>query len=186
MPILWTPNMLSRRAGFLAVAAILLTGCDDGPAVVTDFAGAAGYDHMVAAAAKGPLLVIVRNPPFAVPAGAFDAALTDAMRGAVLPHRVRYTTDPAAAGAPSPRLVMLFNPVPAQSRQAICHDAIAPPQPEPDRPQSDRLTLVATLCAGKRLLVAVRGWAGGIDGPTHRRFRHLVRDATRAVFARPD
>lgn len=168
------PILLS--AAFFAVAA-----CSAGDVRLTHQEISSTYspgEFAYAGAGRDTWVVIVGNP-FGGDAGAFEAAVTNAMQGRHWGQRTNFTTVPGADAYIRYRVVLVFDPPPTLNGLRLCRDA---PTVLPSESGGDGITLFAAYCRGKRLRTHIKGQIAGASGPNDPAFRELVGQVTNGLF----
>jgi hypothetical protein len=166
-----------RIAAALAVLGAVVGGgvlysCDDLPVTTVTFRIDDPWTFAVPAM---PLMVEVRGEP-GMDAAAVAATMERAIGWYANP---RLTADPAMAGDPSTRLVMTFDPTSPGGGEANCAGRLGGGESVERGP----LRLLATFCAGTRVLANVEGRLrrnGGTD-----RVEALLRQVTLDLFRGP-
>lgn len=164
-----------------AAAAVvpLISACEDGPQVVSNFdRGGSMIESMVAyASAKGPMLALVRGNPF----GGSEADLANTVRTrmteSVGERIIRYTADENEAPHPNIRILILFGAPGTANGHRLCEGKIPTLAVNPDK-----ITIRGVLCADGELLSDAEGWSRKVDGPDDQRFERLLFDLTRALL----
>lgn len=168
------------RLALLGGLLLALAACDQGPASNTTYLHPAGsWTFLVTATRSGPLLVELRGRPYDEPAALVAHELLAQMGQAI--HRregLQFTDQAAQAGNPAFRVVLTFNDRTAGSRDQ-CLGRTEGGGPAADR----RVDLTATFCREEQVLANVRGWVLKTTGLEDRRFRALIRQVTRELFA---
>ncbi len=112
--------------------------------------------------------VIIGNP-FDVPKLVTDRAVIDAMQGRDKGMNTRFSTAPRNPYRPF-RIVMAFNPDPANGIRALCHD----PAAVGSGAGGDRLVLAAAFCYGRKLEFSVGSSMPAMASPHDPGFRRMV------------
>jgi hypothetical protein len=121
------------------------------------------------AAAARPVLLVLKGNPFEMDEARLNALVSSEMAAGVTGMSAEFTTSPARAAAPDPRLVLILDPLAEPAPAALC----AAPEAAPTAPASDRLRVVGAFCQGDQLLGMARE-EGAVTGPTDQRFRRLL------------
>jgi hypothetical protein len=173
--------MLKRLFSLGAAAAAVLIGGCDGPVTVSGtWRSPAAASSLVYATTGGPLLVVVHGDPFGLAPPEFRAKVAEAMAGQTPSRPFGLTTDPEQAPRPDFRAVVAFGPPPDLDPKRLCRGPV-PTAP----PGGDRLTLVAAFCGGDDVLAWVSGRVDKPDGADGPRFRGLLAQVARELFAGP-
>ena len=173
-------NILKACASALP---LFLAGCDDGPAVVSNFNKGGGivWSSMVAASKDGPVLVEVHGNPFGGGREIFEKTVLDVMSGAIQQRQFTYTTQKEAAPTPNIKITVLFGAPISLNGNRIC---------EGDRPEPkydlEKITVRAVLCSRDELLSDSEGWVKKVVGPEEKRFKTLIGDITRRLIEQAD
>lgn len=167
-----------RIAAALAVLGAVVGGgvlysCDDMPVTTVTFRIDDPWTFAVPAM---PLMVEVRGEP-GMDAGTVAATMERAISWYANP---RLTADPALAGNPSTRLVMTFDPTSPGGGEANCEGRLDGGKPEAGGP----LRLLATFCAGTRVLANVEGRLRR-SGDGTEAIEALLRQVTLELFRGP-
>jgi hypothetical protein len=159
------------------VGALLIAGCGSVPSVTSD-TGVGDTRHVLAERTEqGPVLAAVIGNPFGMDEGRLDPMVTDAMAAGITGMSVDFTTDPAQATAPDPRLVVLLNPAADPTGSAACRN----PTLVQTLPGGDQLRVLAAFCEGANALGSVET-QDTVSGPTDRRFQRLLWRTSGALF----
>jgi hypothetical protein len=121
------------------------------------------------AAAARPVLLVLTGNPFDMDEARLNALVSSEMAAGVTGMSTEFTTSPARAAAPDPRLVLILDPMTEPAPAALC----AAPAAAPTAPASDRLRIVGAFCQGDQPLGTARE-EGAVTGPTDQRFRRLL------------
>jgi hypothetical protein len=127
-------------------------------------------------AAEGPVRVVVVGELPEVDPAARDRLVSAAMAEGVRGLRVGFTTDPAAAAAPEPHLVVVLNPAPATPATLACRA----PEEIWAPPTNAEMEVLAVFCDGAVPLGEAR--AEGRVGPDERRARRLLWRTANQLF----
>lgn len=133
------------------------------------------------AMARGPLLVVVQGNPYTLPDDAFAARVLEDIQAAMAwTSTPRLTSDPAAATAPSLRVVMTFN-AGAVGATAQCLGGTRGGAPR----DHGAVRVLASLCSASDALSSTSGRidrSSGIDDPL---FTSLISQVTDDLFSQP-
>jgi hypothetical protein len=126
------------------------------------------------AAAARPVLLVLNGNPFDMDQARLNGLVSSEMAAGVTGMSAGFTTSPALAAAPDPRVVLLLNPLTEPAPAALCAaPEAAAPGAAATAPASDRLRIVGAFCDGDQLLGMARE-EGAVTGPTDQRFRRLL------------
>ncbi len=166
----------------LILAALLLAGCEEGPATQrTDLHASGSLGFLADAnAAGGPLLLEVAGSPYGGPSEALAADVRDLLESALQKRPARLTLDPAAAEKPDYRLLVTFNGGAGLSAAAHCRGEGRGGGP------AQRLELRATFCHKARVLASVTGWVEKTEGRGDHRFQRLIRQTALDLFVKEE
>jgi len=157
---------------------LFLAGCDEGPAVVSNFVKGGGivWSSMVDAGKKGPVLVEIHGNPFGGGQEVFEKTILNVMGGAIQQRVFQYTTNKNDAPSPNTKITVLFGAPISLNGNRIC---------EGDRPEPkydlEKITVRAVLCARDELLSDAEGWVKNVTSPDEERFKILLGDVTRRL-----
>jgi hypothetical protein len=151
---------------------LLLLGCGRG----TD-PNAQNQARRALAAAEEPVLLVLEGNPFEMDQARLNGLIGHEMAAGVSGMRTTFTTSPAAAAAPEPRLVVILNP---QSEPAPATACVAPGSVA-TAPASEPLRIDAVFCRGDQVLGATRSEAV-VGGPIDQRFRRLLWRTANQLF----
>lgn len=113
-------------------------------------------------AARGPVLLEVWGSPTGQPPAAFARTLADVMPSPPFHQRARWTLDPAQAGDPDNRIVLMFGS-PVAARGAVpCDDPRAVPVAQ-GMPGGTAIQM--TFCSGDSAMGETRITGPAVDGP---------------------
>jgi hypothetical protein len=160
------------RWPYVGLIGLLLLGCGRG----TD-PDAQNQARRALAAAGEPVLLVLEGNPFDMDQARLNGLVSQELGAGVSGMRTRFTTSPATAAAPEPRLVVILNP---QSEPAPA-TACAAPGTVATVPASEPLRIVAAFCQGDQVLGATRTEAA-VAGPTDQTFRRLLWRTANQVF----
>jgi hypothetical protein len=177
--------MLPRMAKYFATVAFcaLLAGCAD-MVVVNDPVTQPNYllGEENYAARNGAIRVEVAGETFGLPPDRFADLVVGQMRAGYYRHGF-FTREASRATDPRYRIVMMFNPDPGLSANALCA-APVPPAPAPRNPAA-RSSLLAAFCAGGEARSEIQGWVR-LSGVEDANFARLVDAVTARIFPRRD
>ena len=159
------------------VGALLIAGCGSVPSVTSDTGVGDTRQVLAERTEQGPVLAAVIGNPFGMDEGRLDRMVTDAMAAGITGMSVDFTTDPAQATAPDPRLVVLLNPAADPTGSAACRN----PTLVQTLPGGDQLRVLAAFCEGANALGSVET-QDTVSGPTDRRFQRLLWRTSGALF----
>jgi hypothetical protein len=141
------------------------------------YTGVETANFLIAAGARGPVLMSMQNNPFGA-AWAEGAAAASATQA--LSQPIRFTPNAAEAADPSWRYVLVFDPPDG----ANIRDACAGPVAAQPRPTS--LDVLASFCQGNRAFAGARGTTVRTVSTEDPHFGQLVAEVTRTVFSVSD
>lgn len=146
-------KLLTLAAGAVTAA---VAACGEAPRVTTRYMDPTGtWDEMVGAAARGPILASVTGAPWGEDAPAEQVILGHMARAVTGYDRLRFTTDPAAAGHADYAMQVAFNPPKSFPGRRLC---------EGERPAvvpGERLYALAVFCQRGQVKAEVHGSVGG-------------------------
>jgi hypothetical protein len=145
--------------------------------VASPFRSSATWSMVVAAAAKGPLLLELRNTPFSEGRSAATAAALAALAQAE--QLVPFTAEPQQAGEPLLRVAIAFHPCVNFTPSALLRGQLR------TLPSRGGLTLLAVLGHGSEVLASVEGRMEGVTSSGHAGFPSLLRQAVAALLGKP-
>jgi hypothetical protein len=161
---------------------LAIAGCAGQPIVSNAYydTGYAPYEYL----GQGPLPVVVRGNPYAVPQTDLDSAVADAMQGTTFGTTTRFA---AADPGPQPayRVVMLFNPSTTTYGAALCRRP-EPPNAVFGEGPAARVAVSAALCRGDSAMVYADGSIGTNGGPQGSEFRGGVQRISMTLFTPKD
>ena len=160
------------RWSLVGLIGLLLLGCGRG----TD-PDAQNQARRALAAAEEPVLLVLEGNPFEMDEARLNGLVSHEIAAGVSGMRTSFTTSPAAAAAPEPRLVVILNP---QSEPAPATACTAPGSVA-TAPASEPLRIVAVFCRGDEVLGATRSEAV-VGGPIDQRFRRLLWRTANQLF----
>lgn len=164
----------ARLAAGLALG--LLVACDDMPLTTVTYQIDNAWRFAQPAM---PLLIEIRGQPYPIDDETLGQIVTRSMTRAVTWYDTpRFTVDPAAAGSPSDRVVMTFNPARGAGGEAQCQGIVEGGAAEP----GGTVRVLATFCSGSRVLVNVEGRVGRAGGSGDDRLPSLIRQIARDLF----
>jgi hypothetical protein len=160
--------------------AALSSACEEGPASIEvaprSQAIGSTFSHVASA---GPLLLEVIGQPFAMDRNDFLNILAKTLEDAVSHNPpLRYTFDQRETPNPNYRTVVLFNPPRNLDPHELCGGGGRPVESG-----DDKLTVMAVFCNRQTVMAAVQGWvkkAKSVDDP---RFRQLIGQVGRSLYA---
>ncbi|MEO5337559.1 MAG: hypothetical protein H7841_11790 [Magnetospirillum sp. WYHS-4] len=157
----------------------LLSACENGPSVVSNFSkGQALIDSVLTYASKdGPILAQVLGNPFGMEEPLFGNLVRDRLPDGVMGRVVTFTGRESEAPHPNIRVIVMFGGLTAMPAHRLCDGR----HPELSF-NPDKLTVRAVLCADGDPLSDAEGWARNIQGPNDRPFRRLLGDMSRALL----
>jgi hypothetical protein len=160
--------------------AALSSACDDGPASIDAAPRSQAIDstftHVVTA---GPLLLEIIGQPFAMERGVFLNLLAKMLEDAVNHNPpLRYTFDQRATPNPNYRTVIVFNPPRNLDPHELCGGG-----GQPAESGGDKLTVMAVFCNRQTVMAAVQGWVKNTKGVDDPRFRQLIGQVGRSLYA---
>lgn len=167
---------LPALAGLLALGS--LAGCADMVRMVT-------YEYpqstdvargtLMDAAASGPVLLEVRDNPFAGDvARSFAVAASETSVG----FTANFTTDRARAARPDFRLVVQFFPAPGVSSAEVCDSS----RPVARTAPGDNLAVLIAFCNRSQPILSVVAHAGRVDGPDSPVIKRMAEQAMMRMF----
>lgn len=175
-------EMPMRRRCLLVITALVafgsLAGCADMVRTVT-------YEYpqttdvargdLKDAAAAGPVLLEVRDNPFAGDvARPFAAAASETSVG----FKVNFTTDRAQAAKPDFRLVVQFSPAPGITSVEVCDAS----RPVAKAAPGDGLTALVAFCNRSQPILSVATYAGKAEGPDAPVIKRIAEQAMMRMF----
>jgi hypothetical protein len=169
--------------GLVALAAMLLTASCAGTPIINNSDISPGYRPGEYRAGGPEMTVIVRGNPFALPQGAFDAAVVDAIQGVATGAVVHFV--PGEVPLSTYRIVMVFDPAGNASGPVLCRRPGPPPMPTAAPagvPVPARISLVAALCRADQEMTLASGSVGVAGGPQGDEFRGGLVQFGRALF----
>ncbi|MGE5505726.1 MAG: hypothetical protein ACM31L_15000 [Actinomycetota bacterium] len=174
--------MLKRLLSLGAAAAAALVGGCDGPVTIAGtWRSPAAASSLVYATTGGPLWVDVHGSPFGAAAPEFRAKVVEAMSGQTPSRPFGLTAVREQAVHPDFRVAVAFGPPADLDPKLLCTGGPVPTTP----PGAERITLLAAFCGGEDVLAWVRGRVDKATGPDDKRFRSLLAQAARDLFAGP-
>lgn len=130
-----------------------------------------------------PVPVVVRGRPYAADQAAVDRMVADVITRAVSwEARPRFTTEPSAAAPSDLRIVVSFNPSPGAGGAGNCDGTVAGGTED----EHGQVRVLATFCAGSRVLANVEGRIGGVGDDSDARVQALIRQITIDMFQAPN
>jgi hypothetical protein len=126
-------------------------------------------------AGGGAMRTEILGNPFAMPQPAFDAAVTEAMRGANFGPVVTFSTLPEIPARDSHRVRLVFNGPAASNGFLLC--AGEPPTLPPVRPNGT-VRVLAAFCRGSEPLSFVAADQAGLVDATEPGFTRFMRQVT--------
>lgn len=160
-----------------------LSGCG-GIVVVNDpvtqpnyIAGEENY-----AARNGSIRVEVAGDSFGLEQDRFADLVVNQMRVGYYRHGF-FTREASGATDPRYKIVMMFNPDPSVSGDALCSSP-QPLKPVPRTPD-ETSSLLAAFCAGPMARSEINGWVR-LSGVQDRNFAQLIDRVTAGIFPRRD
>jgi hypothetical protein len=160
------------RRSLVVLVGLLLLGC--GRNVDVD---APNQPRRALAAAPEPVLLILEGNPFDTDQARLNGLVSAEMAAGISGMSTEFTTSPARAAAPDPRLVVLLNPLSEPAPDTLC----ATPETVATAPASERVRIVAAFCRGREVLGEART-EDAVAGPTDQRFRRLLWRTATQVF----
>lgn len=146
-------KLLTLATGAVTAA---VAACGEAPRVTTRYMHPAGtWDYMVGAASRGPILASVAGAPWGGDALAEQVILGHMAHAVTAYDRLRFTTDPAAAGNPDYAVRVAFNPPQSFPGRRLCNGER--PAIEPGK----RLSALAVFCQRGQVRAEVHGSVGG-------------------------
>jgi hypothetical protein len=168
---------VSSFASILALGALF--GCANSVSTVSDAAPhppSAARGILQDAAAVGPVLLEVRDDPFA---GRGATSFAEAASRTSVGFPARFTLDPAAAAKPDIRLIVQFDPADGVSGFNAC-DPVRPDGPRAGGP----LRAIVVLCKDFRPIRAIAAAAPRPDRADAPAIRDLAEQSMLRLFAR--
>lgn len=171
----WKDALKAVAAGLVP----LLSACEDGPAVVSNYDKAESLiqSTVTYANSKGPVLAEIHGNPFAIPPETLGTLVRGQMSAAIGGIKIKYTGEASETPQPGTRIIVLFGAPNTVSGHRLCSEPLPPPAVSPDK-----LTVRGVLCSEGELLSDAEGWARRITGPDDPRFRRLIFDLTRMLL----
>ena len=163
------------------LAAMVLGGCDEGPASVSHFDRGAVWSTFAESVKEGPALVRIHGDPFSGSRDFLVSTVLKAMGQAIQKRKTRFTTDPKSAPRPDYRVVLAFNPPVSLDGRRLCQG---------DKPASaveeGKINILAAFCVKAELYSEVTGWVRNVEAPDSERFGKLISQVTRDLLDRGD
>lgn len=159
------------------LAATLLSGCAGMVRTTTyeyPHTAAVARDSLQDAAAAGPVLLEVRDNPFASDVA---RSLAQAASATSVGFKVQFTTDRAQAGRSDFRLVVQFSPAQGVGAVEVC-DSSRPVAKAP----TDGLTAVVAFCKQAQPILAMAAVAPKSEGPDAPAVRQIAEEAMLRMF----
>ncbi len=167
---------LPALAGLLALGS--LAGCADMVRTVTyeyPQSSDVARGTLLDAAAAGPVLLEVRDNPFAGDvARSFAAAASETSVG----FTASFTTDRSRAARPDVRLVVQFFPAPGVSSAEVCDSSRAVARTAP----GGNLAVLVAFCNRSQPILSVAAYAGKVDGPDSPVIKRMAEQAMMRMF----
>jgi hypothetical protein len=160
--------------------AALSSACEEGPASIEVAPRSqtvdSAFTYVVAA---GPMLLEIIGQPFALEREAFLNLIAETLENAVSRNPpLRYTFDQRETPNPSYRTVILFNPPRNLDPHELCGGGGRPTEAD-----GDKITVLAVFCNRQTVLAAVQGWVKKAKSPDDPRFRQLIGQVGRSLYA---
>jgi hypothetical protein len=175
-----TSMPLVLRAATLALAAIVLAACN-GVRVVNygqPFQPASANYFLGWAGAAGPVLVEVRDSPFADSDLAVAAAIAEATSGALIVAPVRFTARSTEASHPAWRVVYDFDIAPSTAAAAVCDAS----RPTPRGNAGEGLSALVVFCNDTKPIMSAGAWSPPIAGVATPEFRSFAYHSMQGLF----
>ncbi len=157
---------------------LFLSGCSDGPAVVTNYhKGEIVWELATSAGKDGPIFVEIHGNPFGGGELQVQSTILSTMSKAIQKRVFTYTLDKSEARTPDAKVAILFGAPINLNGNRIC---------EGDRPEPtydmEKITIRAVFCSRDELLSDVEGWVKNVSNPDDKSFKTLIEVVTRELI----